>query len=56
MRFELRPKDKTISLRLSQDLLDAVKGTAAAQGVPYHRYIRDAIERALAGNRKRGPA
>lgn len=56
MRFELRPKGRTVSLRLSQDLLEAAKGTAAAQGIPCHRYIRDAIERALTGDRKRGPA
>ena len=48
VRFELRRKDKTVSLRLPDAMLEAVKGTAAARGVPYHRYIRDAIERALA--------
>ena len=57
MRFELRRKDRTVSLRLSDALLEAVKREAERQGIPYHRYMRDAIARALAGDEKRhGPA
>jgi predicted DNA binding CopG/RHH family protein len=48
MRFELRRKDKAVSLRLSDALLDAVKRAAARQGVPYQRFMRQAIERAVA--------
>ena len=47
MRFEMRPKDKAVSLRLPERLLDAVRGAAKRQGVPYQRFIRMAIESAL---------
>src|SRR5580704_5092718 len=47
VRFEMRPKDKAVSLRLPERLLDAVRGAAKRQGVPYQRFIRMAIESAL---------
>jgi predicted DNA binding CopG/RHH family protein len=43
----MRPKDKDVSLRPSEKLLDAVRGAAKREGVPYQRFIRLAIERAL---------
>jgi predicted DNA binding CopG/RHH family protein len=49
MRFELRRKDKAVSLRLSDALLDAVKREAARRGIPYQRFMRLAIERAVGG-------
>ncbi|HEX6015875.1 MAG TPA: CopG family antitoxin [Geminicoccaceae bacterium] len=48
MRFELRRKDKAVSLRLSQALLDAAKRAAARQRIPYQRFMRQAIEQAVA--------
>ena len=47
MRFELRRKDKTVNLRLPEALLKAVRGKAESAGIPYQRFIRMAIERAL---------
>ena len=47
MRFELRRKDKSVSLRLPEQLLDEVRNTAKRAGMPYQRFIRMAIERAL---------
>jgi predicted DNA binding CopG/RHH family protein len=47
VRFELKPKDKSINLRLPEQLLEAVRTRAARAGVPYQRFIRIAIERAL---------
>ena len=47
MRFELRRKDKSVSLRLPEQLLDEVRNTAKRAGIPYQRFIRMAIERAL---------
>ena len=47
MRFELRRKDKPVSLRLPEALLDAVRARADRAGVPYQRFIRMAVERAL---------
>ncbi|HEY0569412.1 MAG TPA: CopG family antitoxin [Xanthobacteraceae bacterium] len=48
MRFEFRPKQKSINLRVSEELLQAVRAHAKQQGIPYQRYIRQALERALA--------
>jgi predicted DNA binding CopG/RHH family protein len=39
-------------LRLSADLLEAVRKNAKRQGIPYQRYIRQALERAVS-ERKR---
>ena len=47
VRFEMRPKDKAVSLRLPGKLLEAVRGEAKREGVPYQRFIRMAIESAL---------
>lgn len=48
VRFELKRKDKTVSLRLPETLLDAVRARAERDGMPYQRFIRLAVERALA--------
>jgi predicted DNA binding CopG/RHH family protein len=48
VQFELRRKDKAVSLRLSDALLEAVKRKAARQGIPYQRFMRQAIEQAVA--------
>jgi len=47
MRFELRKKDRAVSLRLPEQLYEAVKQKAASVGIPYQRFIRMAIETAL---------
>jgi predicted DNA binding CopG/RHH family protein len=47
VRFELRRKDKSVSLRLPESLLDAVKDRAAHAGISAERFMRLAIERAL---------
>ncbi|MCB1555788.1 MAG: Arc family DNA-binding protein [Alphaproteobacteria bacterium] len=50
VHFELRKKDKQVNLRMPEDLLEAVKARAAAEGTPYQRYIRHVVERALQEN------
>ena len=45
--FELRPKEKSVNLRISGGLLDAVRNQARQQGIPYQRYIRQALESAV---------
>jgi predicted DNA binding CopG/RHH family protein len=45
VKFELKPKDKAISLRLPEDLLIAVQTQAKREGISYQRLIRQAIER-----------
>jgi predicted DNA binding CopG/RHH family protein len=47
MHFELRPKEKSINLRISEDLLAVVRENAKREGVPYQRYIRHLIERGV---------
>ena len=48
VRFEMKPKDKAVNLRLPGPLLDAVRARARRSGVPYQRFIRLALERAIA--------
>jgi predicted DNA binding CopG/RHH family protein len=52
MRFEFKPKQKSLNLRISEELLNAVRKNAKREGIPYQRYIRQALERAVA-ERKR---
>jgi predicted DNA binding CopG/RHH family protein len=44
VRFELRPKNKTVTLRISEELLDAVKERAKQSGLDYQKFIRIALE------------
>ncbi len=50
-RFEFERKTARVNMRLPDSLLAAVKAKAAARGIPYQRFIREAIERALAERR-----
>jgi predicted DNA binding CopG/RHH family protein len=47
MRFEFQPKNERVNMRLPRPLLDAVKAKAAKAGVPYQRFIRQALEMAV---------
>jgi len=51
MRFEIKPKDKSINLRLSEELYNAVRKRAARAGVPYQRFIRLTLEQAVSGQK-----
>ena len=46
-RFEFRPKSERVNMRLPGPLLKAVKASAAKAGVPYQRFIRQALEVAV---------
>ena len=52
VRFELKPKDAQVNLRLPASLLDAVRVRAKRAGVPYQRFIRLALERAVEAKRR----
>jgi predicted DNA binding CopG/RHH family protein len=52
VRFEFLPKEKSINLRLSEDLLTAVRARAKSQGIPYQRYIRQTLERAVTARKR----
>jgi predicted DNA binding CopG/RHH family protein len=45
--FEFAPKSKQVNMRFPEQLLDAVKATAAAKGMSYQRFIRQALESAI---------
>lgn len=47
IKFEMRPKDKTVNMRLPAALLKAVRARAEKEGIPYQRFIRLALERAV---------
>lgn len=47
VRFEFQPKSERVNMRLPRPLLDAVKASAAKAGVPYQRFIRQALEHAV---------
>ncbi len=49
MHFEFAPKDERVNMRLPGDLLAAVKAKAKARGLPYQRFIREVLERAVRG-------
>ena len=48
VRFEFVPKTERVNMRLPAPLLEGVKARAAQAGMPYQRYIRLALEEALA--------
>jgi predicted DNA binding CopG/RHH family protein len=47
-RFEFEKKDYQINMRMPKPLLAAVKARAKARGIPYTRFIRETLERAIA--------
>lgn len=48
--FEFEKKTARVNMRLPEPMLEAVKAKARERGIPYQRYIREAIERALGSN------
>ncbi len=47
VRFEFQKKDKAVTLRIPEGLLSAVKETAEHEKIPYQRFIRIALEKAV---------
>jgi predicted DNA binding CopG/RHH family protein len=47
MRFELAPKSRTVTLRVPEQLLGALKTLAEKRHLPYQRMIRVALEEYL---------
>jgi predicted DNA binding CopG/RHH family protein len=52
MRFEFQPKTERVNMRLPAELLEAVRRKAEAEGMPYQRFIRATLERAVAGKKR----
>ena len=53
VRFEFQPKTERVNMRLPRPLLEAVKAKAAKAGMPYQRFIRQALETAV--QQRKGP-
>ena len=51
VRFEFAPKAARVNMRLPTPLLDAVKAKAKGLGMPYQRFIRQALEQAVGSGR-----
>ena len=47
MRFELKPKNETVTIRMSEELLKSLKKKSKKQGIHYQKLIRQAIEKML---------
>ena len=47
VRFEFQPESERVNMRLPRQLLDVVRSSAAKAGVPYQRFIRQALEEAV---------
>ena len=52
LRFEFQNKNKAVNIRLSEALLDAIREKARKEGVPYQRFIRIALEKAVLSKSK----
>lgn len=48
VQFEFEKKDEQINMRVPKPLLAAVKARAKERGIPYTRFIRETLERAVA--------
>jgi hypothetical protein len=48
----MKRKDKSVNLRLPEQLLEAVRRRAQDAGIPYQRFIRLALERAVQGRKQ----
>ena len=46
-RFEFQKKTTQINMRIPKALLEAVKRRSKARGIPYTRFVREALEQAL---------
>lgn len=47
VNFELLMKNKTITLRINEDFLEAIKAQAEAEGIDYQKWIREALAQKL---------
>ena len=52
LRFEYKPKDAQVNLRLAKELLQAIKARAAAEGISYQKFIRMTLEQTVSRSSK----
>jgi predicted DNA binding CopG/RHH family protein len=51
VKFEFEKKTARVNMRLPEALLKAVKKRAVARKIPYQRFIREALEQAVAARK-----
>lgn len=51
VQFEFQAKTERVNMRLPADLLKAVRSKAEAAGMPYQRFIRATLEKAVTGRK-----
>ena len=51
VRFEFEKKDARLNMRVSLSMMRALKSRAKARGIPYQRFIREALERTLGASK-----
>jgi predicted DNA binding CopG/RHH family protein len=51
VQFEFQAKTERVNMRLPADLLKAVQAKAKAEGMPYQRFIRATLEKAVSGGK-----
>lgn len=51
VRFEFQAKTERVNMRLPAELLKAVRSKAEAEGMPYQRFIRATLEKAVGGRK-----
>ena len=47
VQFEFERKTTQVNVRMPDGLVQAIKAKAKARGIPYQRYIREALEKSL---------
>ena len=47
IKFKLRPKNKSITIRMSEEMLESIKAKAEEEGLDYQKWIRSSLEDAL---------
>ncbi|NES00509.1 MAG: CopG family transcriptional regulator [Symploca sp. SIO1B1] len=47
--FEFLPKDTTLNLRISTELLNTIKEFAQKRGIGYQKFVRQVLEKAVSG-------
>lgn len=52
VRFEFQKKEARVNMRLPEPLLEAVKSRARSCGIPYQRFIREALEHAVTSRKR----
>jgi predicted DNA binding CopG/RHH family protein len=52
VHFEFAKKSERVNMRFPKALLTAVKDTASQEGIPYQRFIRQALEHAVTARKK----